>query len=92
MSDTLGVMSPLLKIKRAVDGDDFFCGRVEIACEMQEIPYTRKLLLYVAGQVSDAIVLSGEDGTTVNTFGVTDESIFSAIASHSANEETSLEE
>ena len=79
MTDTLGTMPPLLKMKRAIDGDDFFVGRVEMACELLGQEFSRKLLLSVVAAVVADIELSGEDGTTVNTFSVKDDDILAAI-------------
>ena len=79
MTDTLGTMQPLLKMKRAIDGDDFFVGRVEMACELLGKEFGRKLLLSVAAAVVADIELSGEDGTTVSTFSVKDDDILAAI-------------
>ncbi len=79
VTDILGIMPPLLKMKRAIDGDDFFAGRVEMACELTGKTFSRKLLMFVAAAVVDDIELSGEDGTTVNTFGVSDEDIVDAV-------------
>lgn len=81
MTDSLGIMPPLLKMKRAIDGDDFFVGRVEMACELLGKEFSRKLLLAVAAAVVDDIELSGEDGTTVSTFNVDDEDILTAVTS-----------
>ena len=72
-------MSNLLKMKRAIDGDDFFVGRVEMACELAGIEFTRAILLAVASAVVDDIELSGEDGMTVSTLNVDDNDIVSVI-------------
>ena len=69
----------LLKISRAVDGDDWFRSRVQIACEIGGVEFTRPLLISVAQAVSDSIQLSGADGATVNTEKVSDEQIFKAL-------------
>lgn len=79
MTEVFGTMPPLLKMKRAIDGDDFFVGRVEMACELIGKNYSRKLLLAVAAAVVDDIELSGEDGTTVSTLNVSDEDIIEAV-------------
>jgi hypothetical protein len=69
--------SNLLKIARAVDGDDFFAMRVKISCELGDIPYTRDVLLTVAQAVADAITV--DDAGAVSTSGVTDEAIIAAL-------------
>lgn len=71
-------MSTLLKIARAVDGDDLFAMRVRIACELANVEYTRPVLLHVARQVADTITCTPEG--TVDTAGVDDEAIMTAIA------------
>ena len=78
-------MSDLLKIVRAVDGDDWFCRRVQVACELAGVTYERTVLLRVTQAVTDGIVLSGEDGLTVDTSGVTDEAIIAAVAAESTS-------
>lgn len=72
-------MSTLLKIARAVYGDDLFAARVAIACELSNIEYTRPALLHVARQVAEAITCTPEG--TVDTSGVDDTAIMTAIAS-----------
>ena len=71
-------MSTLLKIARAVDGDDLFTTRVAIACELAGREYTRPVLLHVARQVAEAITCDPEK--TVNTTAVKDTDIMTAIA------------
>ena len=73
-------MSTLLKIARAVDGDELFTARVAIACELTGIEYTRPVLLHVARQVADAITCDPEG--TVDTTGVEDPAIMTAIADY----------
>ena len=69
----------LLKISRAVDGDDWFRARVQIACEIGGVEFTRPLLISVAQAVCDNIQISGVDGSTVSTEKVSDEQIFKAL-------------
>ena len=71
--------SNLFKIARAVDGDDFFRMRVQIACELAGAEYSRQQLLTVAQAVVDGITV--DDMGAVSTTGVTDEAIEQAIAS-----------
>lgn len=84
MNDTLGTMPPLLRMKRAIDGDDFFVGRVEMACELLGQEFSRKLLLTVAAAVVEDIELSGEDGLTVSTRNVKDSDILAAVTAFTA--------
>ncbi|MCI1962828.1 MAG: hypothetical protein LKJ18_01845 [Ancrocorticia sp.] len=69
--------SDLFKIARAVDGDDFFAMRVRIACELQKITYNRDVLLTVAQEVAGYITV--DEAGTVDTSGVPDEAIISAL-------------
>lgn len=76
-------MSDLLKIARAVRGDDFFSERVRVACDLAGAPFDAALLTRVARAVVDHIELSGEDGLTVSTAAVTDEEIIAAVGGQS---------
>ena len=78
-------MSDLMKIARAVDGDDWFCRRVQVACELAGVDYNRPTLLRVAQAVVGGITLSGDDGLTVDTSGVTDEAIIAAVEAESTS-------
>ena len=69
--------SSLLKIARAADGDDLFRMRVQIACELASVEYSRTVLLTVAQAVVDGIAV--DEMGTVTTTGVTDEAIITAI-------------
>ena len=69
--------SSLLKIARAADGDDLFRMRVQIACELASVEYSRDVLLTVAQAVVDGITV--DENGTVSTTGVTDEAIITAI-------------
>jgi hypothetical protein len=69
--------SNLLKIARAVDGDDLFAMRVKIACELKKITYSRDVLLTVAQAVADHITV--DDAGAVDTTGVPDEAIIDAL-------------
>ena len=71
--------SSLLKIARAADGDDLFRMRVQIACELAGVEYSRTVLLAVAQEVVDGITV--DEAGTVTTTGVTDEAIESAVGS-----------
>ena len=84
MNDIPETMPPLLRMKRAIDGDDFFVGRVEMACELLGQEFSRKLLLTVAAAVVDDIELSGEDGLTVSTRNVKDSDILAAVTAFTA--------
>ena len=69
--------SNLLKIARAVDGDDLFRMRVQIACELAGVEYSRTVLLTVAQAVVDGITV--DETGTVATDGVDDAAIIAAI-------------
>ena len=70
-------MSDLLKIARAVDGDELFAMRVNIACDLAGKPGGRPALLHVAKTVVDNIECDAD--LTVRTSGVTDEQITDAV-------------
>ena len=70
-------MSDLLKIARAVDGDDLFALRVNIACEIAGKPQDRASLLHVAKTVVASI--DCDENLTVCTAAVTDQQIMDAI-------------
>ena len=69
--------SSLLKIARAADGDDLFRMRVQIACELAGVEYSRTVLLTVAQAVVDGIAV--DENGTVSTTGVDDAAIITAI-------------
>ena len=69
--------SDLLKIARAADGDDLFRMRVQIACELAGVEYSRTVLLTVAQAVVDGIAV--DENGTVSTTGVDDAAIITAI-------------
>ena len=69
--------SSLLKIARAADGDDLFRMRVQIACELAGVEYSRTVLLTVAQEVVDGIAV--DENGTVSTTGVDDAAIITAI-------------
>ena len=70
-------MSDLLKIARAVDGDEWFPTRVRIACELAAVTYDRETLLRVARACIDHITV--DEFQTVDTSGVADEEIIAAV-------------
>lgn len=72
-------MSDLLKIARAVDGDDFFIQRIKIACEIKGKPYCRDLAIQVARDHPGGITLGDAHSMTVDTTGVTDSDIFATV-------------
>lgn len=69
--------SNLLKIARAVDGDDLFKIRVKVACELAGVEYDRRVLLSVAQAVVSNIAV--DDALTVCTNAVTDDEIIAAL-------------
>lgn len=75
-------MSDLLKIARAVDGDDWFVTRVRIACDLQSVTYTRDVALRVAQACASAITL--DQFQTVDTTGVSDDQITAAVQAYVA--------
>lgn len=70
--------SDLLKIYRAVKGDDHFLWRIEAATWVIGVLYEPWIASVVAHEVVDSIVL---DGDAVDTTQVTDEQIIDAIQS-----------
>ena len=72
-------MSNLLKMARAAGGDVLFEMRVQAACELAGVAFDRGVLLRVAREVVDGIELSGDDGLTVSTEGVSDVEIIAAV-------------
>lgn len=75
-------MSDLMKIKRLVDGDNWFGGRVEAACWLHDVEYTPEVLKYVASQsaVLEGAVLKEIDA--IYSEGITDKAIEDAIISY----------
>jgi hypothetical protein len=80
--------SNLFKIARAVDGDDFFRMRVQIACELAGVEYSRDVLLTVAQAVAEAITV--DDAGTVSTSGVADEAIIGALPAQTETTEEAV--
>lgn len=70
-------MSDLLKIARAVDGDDLFTMRIRIACELAGRECDRTTVLHVAKTVVADIEC--DEAGAVNTNSVDDEKIIAAI-------------
>ena len=70
-------MSVFLKVSRAVDGDDWFVRRVQIACEVLGHEYTRDVAVKVALDHADHIDV--DENYTVETVGVTDSMISETI-------------
>ena len=70
-------MSDLLKIARAVDGDDLFVMRIRIACELAGRECDRATVLHVAKTVVADIEC--DEAGTINTNGADDEKIIAAI-------------
>lgn len=69
--------SVFMKVSRAVDGDDHFKNRVEMALEILGYPAVRKNLIHVANLVADSITCTVSG--TVDTTAVTDTQISEAI-------------
>lgn len=70
-------MSNLLKIYKAVNNDEEFRNRVEIACSLASIHFDDDALIHVANQCVDHIELS--DAGTVDSSEVTDDEITTAL-------------
>lgn len=75
-------MSDLLKIARAVDGDEWFSVRVKIACELGGVPYSRNVALRVARACTNNIDV--DEFQRVDTSAVPDEDIEAAVAAYQA--------
>ena len=75
-------MSDLLKIARAVDGDEWFPVRVKIACELAGVPYGRERLLQVASGCVEEIQV--DEFQRVDTTGVQDDTITAAVTALTA--------
>jgi hypothetical protein len=70
----------LLKISRAVDGDNWFVNRIKIACRMSSVYFTDHLAIFVALAVQDDILV--DENKTVDTSGVSDDDIIAAVKSY----------
>ena len=81
-------MSDLLKIARAVDGDEWFPVRVKIACELAGVPYDREVLLQVACACVNEIQL--DKFQRVDADGVRDATISAAAAIQRARKNVKL--
>ena len=73
----MGEVSASLKAARAVDGDDWFVARMKVLCVTEGIEYSQRLAYLVALTVADKIVV--DDFMTVNTSGVDDNKLKSAL-------------
>lgn len=71
------ITSVFMKVSRAVDGDDHFKQRAEMALEIMGKPITRQNLIHIARSVADSIIctVSGR----VDTSKVTDDEIMNAM-------------
>ena len=78
--------SKLMKMKRLVDGDDFFAGRVEAACWLEDVEYTHSVLLHVAGDddVLASAKIADQTVDTIDSSEVLDEDIQNAVRSYRA--------
>lgn len=72
-------MSNLLKVVRAVRGDDWFVERIRAACVLAGVDYTERLAMQVAADVVDDIDI--DEDFAVSTSGVSDSTIIDALAS-----------
>ena len=75
----------LMMMKRLVDGDDNFAGRVEAACWATGTEFNAQVLRAVA---ADADVQSGanlDEHLTIDSSGVSDEAIIAAVQAHASN-------
>lgn len=70
-------MSKLLKVSRAVRGDDWFVERIRTACILGGVEYSEHLAMQVALACADDITL--DDALGVDTTSVTDEAIIAAL-------------
>ena len=75
-------MSDLLKIARAVDGDEWFPVRVKIACELAGVTYDRETLLQLARACVEEIQV--DEFQRVDTDGVQDDTITAAVTTLAA--------
>lgn len=73
------ITSNLLKVSRAVRGDDWFVERIKIACVLQGVDYSERLAMQVASAVVDHIDV--DENMTVSTHRVTDTEIEAAVIS-----------
>ena len=71
----------LQKALRAVGGDPWFSQRVEAACLLEDVLYTKKLATRIALDNADHIIMV-EEPDVVDTTGITDEMIFTGINTH----------
>lgn len=72
-------MSNLLKVARAVRGDDWFVERIRAACILAGVDYTERLAMQVAAAVADDIDIDAD--LAVSTSRVSDSAITDALAS-----------
>ncbi len=78
--------SNLLKVSRAVNGDDWFIERIKTACILQGVDYSERLAMQVAHAVVDDIQVDAE--LTVTTTAVTDQAIETALTVLTSTPET----
>lgn len=72
-------MTNLMMIKRLVDGDDYFVGRVEAACWVTGTEFTKEILRYVAADEAVQAGATLDEFMTIDSTNVQDEAILAAI-------------
>ena len=72
----------LMMLKRLVDGDDHFAGRVEAACWATGIEYNKEVLRAVAADEAVQDGASLDEHLTIDSSGVSDEAIIAAVQAY----------
>lgn len=75
-------MSDLIKLKRLVDGDDRFAWRVEAACWLAELDFTRAVLTFVATDDAVQQATTVDEDLTVDSTAVPDAAIEAAVTAY----------
>lgn len=76
----------LMKLQRLVNGDDLFKMRVEAACWMADVPFTDAILRHAAADVAVQDDTELDEHQTINSKGVPDSAIISALSTYTTNE------